>query len=130
VQQQGNDRIVVQLPGIQDTARAKDILGRTATLEFRMVEAQMSNPSNRDYDPEKVQAAVNGTVRQDASTKDFVVDVAHAIEWLSKHLTLRPCDLVLMGTPAGVGPLVDGDRVECSVSGIGTLTTRILRPKE
>ena len=60
VQQQGTDRIVVQLPGIQDTARAKDILGRTATLEFRMVEAQMSNPSNRDYDPDKVQAAING----------------------------------------------------------------------
>jgi preprotein translocase subunit SecD len=60
VQQQGADRIVVQLPGIQDTARAKDILGRTATLEFRMVEAQMTNPSNRDYDPNKVQAAING----------------------------------------------------------------------
>ena len=60
VQQQGSDRIVVQLPGIQDTARAKDILGRTATLEFRMVEAQMTNPGNRDYDPEKVQAAVAG----------------------------------------------------------------------
>jgi preprotein translocase subunit SecD len=60
VQQQGTDRIVVQLPGIQDTARAKDILGRTATLEFRMVEAQMTNPSNRDYDPDKVQAAING----------------------------------------------------------------------
>src|SRR4030095_14132000 len=38
VQQQGVDRIVVQLPGVQDTAKAKDILGRTATLEVRMVE--------------------------------------------------------------------------------------------
>ena len=37
VQQQGADRVVVQLPGVQDTARAKDILGRTATLEIRMV---------------------------------------------------------------------------------------------
>lgn len=38
IQQQGTDRIVVQLPGVQDTARAKDILGRTATLEFRLVD--------------------------------------------------------------------------------------------
>ena len=38
IQQQGQDRIVVQLPGVQDTAKAKDILGRTATLEIRMVE--------------------------------------------------------------------------------------------
>jgi preprotein translocase subunit SecD len=38
IQQQGLDRIVVQLPGVQDTAKAKDILGRTATLEMRMVD--------------------------------------------------------------------------------------------
>jgi preprotein translocase subunit SecD len=38
IQQQGADRIVVQLPGVQDTAKAKDILGRTATLEIRMVD--------------------------------------------------------------------------------------------
>jgi 2-keto-4-pentenoate hydratase/2-oxohepta-3-ene-1,7-dioic acid hydratase in catechol pathway len=78
----------------------------------------------------RVQCKVNGTLRQDAGTKDFVVGIAQAIEWLSKHLTLRPLDLVLMGTPAGVGPLADGDQVECSISGIGTLATRILRPKE
>ncbi len=40
IQQQGEDRVVVQLPGVQDTARAKDILGATATLEFRMVDEQ------------------------------------------------------------------------------------------
>ncbi len=38
IQQQGADRIVVQLPGVQDVARAKDIIGRTATLELRMVD--------------------------------------------------------------------------------------------
>ena len=38
IQQQGADRVVVQLPGVQDTAKAKDILGRTATLEVRMVD--------------------------------------------------------------------------------------------
>jgi len=52
VQQQGSDRIVVQLPGVQDTARAKDILGRTATLEIRMV----------NDDPGVLEAAMNGNV--------------------------------------------------------------------
>ncbi|ASK28103.1 protein translocase subunit SecD [Neisseria chenwenguii] len=52
IQQAGADRIVVQLPGVQDTAKAKDIIGRTATLEVRMVED----------DPAKVQAALNGNV--------------------------------------------------------------------
>ena len=49
IQQQGADRIVVQLPGVQDTAKAKDILGRTATLEIRMVDDENSqNPAVMD----------------------------------------------------------------------------------
>ena len=44
IQQQGADRVVVQLPGVQDTAKAKDILGRTATLEVRMVDEEKSDP--------------------------------------------------------------------------------------
>jgi preprotein translocase subunit SecD len=62
IQQQGSDRVVVQLPGVQDTAKAKDILGRTATLEVRMVEAHASDPGVRDYDPQKIQQALNGQV--------------------------------------------------------------------
>ena len=56
IQQQGIDRVVVQLPGVQDTAKAKEILGRTATLEIRMVdEERMANPAD-------VQAATAGQV--------------------------------------------------------------------
>ena len=62
IQQQGADRIVVQLPGVQDTARAKDILGRTASLEVRMVEAHAGDPAARDYDPAKIDAAIKGNV--------------------------------------------------------------------
>jgi len=45
IQQQGTDRVVVQLPGVQDTAKAKDILGRTASLEIRMVDEERMNPA-------------------------------------------------------------------------------------
>ncbi len=55
IQQQGADRVVVQLPGVQDTAKAKDILGRTATLEVRMVDEQHSDPAS-------IQAAIAGQV--------------------------------------------------------------------
>jgi preprotein translocase subunit SecD len=61
IQQQGADRIVVQLPGMQDTTRAEGILGRTATLQVRMVEAHL-NSDSRDYSPEKIEAARNGMV--------------------------------------------------------------------
>lgn len=76
----------------------------------------------------RVTAHVNGALRQDASTKDLVIDVPHAIAELSRHMTLRAGDIVLMGTPAGVGPLGNGDEVVCAVEGIGRLTTRIARP--
>ena len=62
IQQQGGDRVVVQLPGVQDTSRAKDILGRTATLEIRMVEAHAGDPSGRNYDPQKLDQAIKGQV--------------------------------------------------------------------
>jgi preprotein translocase subunit SecD len=62
IQQQGMDRVVVQLPGVQDTAKAKDILGRTATLEVRMVEAQAGDASARNYEPQKIEQAKNGQV--------------------------------------------------------------------
>jgi preprotein translocase subunit SecD len=54
IQQQGVDRVVVQLPGVQDTAKAKEILGRTATLEVRMVDEEVMQ------DPARVQAAASG----------------------------------------------------------------------
>ena len=66
--------------------------------------------------------------RQDASTRDWIVDVPTAIAWVSRHLTLHPGDLLLTGTPAGVGPLADGDRVVCAVEGIGELETTLARP--
>ena len=62
IQQQGTDRVGVQLPGVQDTTRAKDILGRTATLEIRMVEAHSGDPSARNYDPQKIEEAIKGQV--------------------------------------------------------------------
>jgi preprotein translocase subunit SecD len=62
IQQQGSDRVVVQLPGVQDTAKAKDILGRTASLEVRMVEAHAGDPAARDYDPQKIEQAIAGQV--------------------------------------------------------------------
>ncbi len=62
IQQQGADRVVVQLPGVQDTTRAKDILGRTATLEIRMVEAHAGDPASRNYEPQKIEQAVKGSV--------------------------------------------------------------------
>lgn len=62
VQQQGLDRIVVQLPGVQDTAKAKEILGRTAALEVRMVTAHGTRNDARDFEPTKIDDALKGII--------------------------------------------------------------------
>jgi len=62
VQQQGFDRIVVQLPGVQDTAKAKEILGRTAALEVRMVTGHGTRSDARDFDPKKIEDALKGII--------------------------------------------------------------------
>lgn len=64
---------------------------------------------------------VNGEVRQRGNTADMAFPVAVLIEYVSGVMTLEPGDLIATGTPAGVGPLVDGDVVEVEITGVGTL---------
>jgi 2-keto-4-pentenoate hydratase/2-oxohepta-3-ene-1,7-dioic acid hydratase in catechol pathway len=69
----------------------------------------------------QVQTRVNGDLKQDGNTRDFIFPVDTIIRYISQIMTLLPGDLIATGTPAGVGPLQPGDAVEVSVSGIGTL---------
>lgn len=69
-----------------------------------------------------VRCTVNGEVRQDGSTADLVFDVATLVAYCAAFATLLPGDILLTGTPAGVGPLRDGDVVAVSVEGIGELS--------
>jgi 2-keto-4-pentenoate hydratase/2-oxohepta-3-ene-1,7-dioic acid hydratase in catechol pathway len=76
-----------------------------------------------DLDPNDVPIAtrVNGDTRQSASTADMVFGVATVIEYITAFMTLLPGDVVLTGTPEGVGRLEPGDLVEVDVDGIGVL---------
>ncbi len=73
-----------------------------------------------------VRARVNGELRQDGTTKDLVHDVPTLIAFMSSVMTLLPGDVVLTGTPAGVGPISAGDSVSVEIGGIGTLTNPVL----
>ena len=72
-----------------------------------------------------IKTEVNGQVKQDSSTAYLLHDIPKIIEWISAVMTLLPGDVILTGTPAGVGPIVDGDSVSVTVSGIGTLTNPV-----
>ena len=67
IQQQGADRVVVQLPGVQDTAKAKDIIGRTATLEMRMVDESSRGARRRERAPARCRSATSATSSAAAS---------------------------------------------------------------
>jgi 2-keto-4-pentenoate hydratase/2-oxohepta-3-ene-1,7-dioic acid hydratase in catechol pathway len=79
-----------------------------------------------DTDDAAIACRVNGEVRQSGSTGDMVRDVAELVSWVSSVMTLLPGDVILTGTPAGVGPLVAGDQVSVTIDGIGTLTNPVI----
>jgi 2-keto-4-pentenoate hydratase/2-oxohepta-3-ene-1,7-dioic acid hydratase in catechol pathway len=64
---------------------------------------------------------VNGNMRQMASTRDLVFSIQQLLAYISSIMTLEPGDLLLTGTPAGVGPLEPGDELETTIKGIGSL---------
>jgi 2-keto-4-pentenoate hydratase/2-oxohepta-3-ene-1,7-dioic acid hydratase in catechol pathway len=70
---------------------------------------------------------VDGEVRQDGTTADLIFDIPTLIEYLSQAFTLLPGDVILTGTPAGVGLVEHGSRVEIEIDGIGTLGNSFVR---
>jgi len=68
---------------------------------------------------------VNGQVKQSARTSDMVFSPAFLVAYISRMMTLLPGDLILTGTPAGIGPLAPGDAVEVEIEGIGVLKNRV-----
>lgn len=84
-----------------------------------------------DLDPRDlaVRARVNGVLRQDGRTGQMVFDVADLVAYISRVFTLLPGDVILTGTPAGVGPVRAGDTVEVEVEGIGVLGNPVVGPR-
>ncbi len=72
-----------------------------------------------------VETRVNGEVRQSGRTSAMAFPVPHLIRYISHAMTLEPGDLIATGTPAGVGPLLDGDTVEVEVEGVGVLRNHV-----
>jgi len=69
--------------------------------------------------------SVNGTVKQKSNTRHFVYNVQKLISWASDYYTLYPGDVIMTGTPQGVGPVAPGDVMDCEISGIGRMQVRV-----
>ena len=73
-----------------------------------------------------VRCSVDGELRQDGTTADLVVSIAELLSEISQVMTLLPADVVLTGTPAGVGPLEPGQTVRVEIEGIGVLENPVV----
>jgi 2-keto-4-pentenoate hydratase/2-oxohepta-3-ene-1,7-dioic acid hydratase in catechol pathway len=72
-----------------------------------------------------IETRVNGELRQHGTTADFIFSIPQLLAYITAAITLEAGDLVLTGTPSGVGPLTAGDRVDVSVPGLGVLTNAV-----
>ena len=91
-------------------------------------------PAAEVGDPQalRIRCLVNGDLRQDSTTADMIFSVAELIAFVSEAITLEPGDLLLTGTPEGVGQyrdppvfLADGDEVTVEIEGVGTLSNPV-----
>ncbi|HEX9162122.1 MAG TPA: fumarylacetoacetate hydrolase family protein [Thermoanaerobaculia bacterium] len=73
----------------------------------------------------RIVTRVNGAIRQDGNTRDMIFDCGVIFEFITSVMTMLPGDLILTGTPSGVGPLNAGDVVEVEIQGIGTLRNHV-----
>jgi len=82
-----------------------------------------------DLDPSDVEIKtfLNGKLKQSSSTKNLIFPVAELVRFISRVMTLYPGDIITTGTPAGIGPMQPGDRVDVQIEGIGTLSNTIMK---
>jgi 2-keto-4-pentenoate hydratase/2-oxohepta-3-ene-1,7-dioic acid hydratase in catechol pathway len=74
-----------------------------------------------------VTTTLNGEKRQQGRTSQFIFDIPTVLAYITSFTTLLPGDVVLTGTPAGVGPMQPGDEVSVTIEGIGTLTNKVIK---
>ncbi len=78
----------------------------------------------------QVQSRVNGELKQNGNTSDFIFDIPTVIAYITNMMTLEPGDIITTGTPMGVGPIEPGDIVEITCEGIGTLSNPVISEEE
>jgi 2-keto-4-pentenoate hydratase/2-oxohepta-3-ene-1,7-dioic acid hydratase in catechol pathway len=86
-----------------------------------------------DLDPQtfadgvSIQTHLNGDLVQDGTTKDLIFDIPTLVAHITSVMTLLPGDVILTGTPDGIGPMQVGDEVEVSIAGLGALTNTVVK---
>jgi 2-keto-4-pentenoate hydratase/2-oxohepta-3-ene-1,7-dioic acid hydratase in catechol pathway len=76
-------------------------------------------------DAQKITATLNGEIKQSSVLSEMIFKVPQIIEFVTNVMTLLPGDVILTGTPAGIGPMPAGSSISISIDGLGTLTNKV-----
>jgi 2-keto-4-pentenoate hydratase/2-oxohepta-3-ene-1,7-dioic acid hydratase in catechol pathway len=106
-------------PGVAEEERSmrKSFAGFTPLGPYLVTADEVAEPQNLQN-----RLWVNGELKQDANTRDMIVDIAELIELISSVLPLTPGDVIATGTPEGVGPFAPGDTVRIAIDSVGDMT--------
>jgi 2,4-didehydro-3-deoxy-L-rhamnonate hydrolase len=110
----------ITVRGPEERSLRKSIDGYTVLGPALVTSDDIADPANLD-----LALTVNGEPRQAANTRDLIIDIADLIVFASSFYTLMPGDVILTGTPAGVGPIVPGDTISASISEIGAMQVKV-----
>ena len=108
------------LRGPEDRSLRKSLDTFSIVGPWMVTTDEVQDPNTLD-----LRLEVNGVVRQQANTRDLVFNVQRLVEYASMHYSLMPGDLIFTGTPEGVGPVVVGDQLHCSIESIGSASISV-----
>src|SRR6266571_4098689 len=113
----------ITVRGPEERSLRKSIDGYTVLGPWLVTADEVPHPDDLD-----LTLTVNGETRQQANTRDLLIGIAELIAFASSFYTLLPGDVLLTGTPAGVGPIQPGDVLDAAISGIGRMQVRVRPP--
>lgn len=113
--------------GLDITVRGVEDRSLRKSLDSYAVLGPWMTTADEIPDPDSIgfRLSVNGEVRQESNTRHLIFDCRRLIEYATKFYTLYPGDVIMTGTPQGVGPLEPGDTIECEAEIIGRMTLEV-----
>ncbi|HML15231.1 MAG TPA: fumarylacetoacetate hydrolase family protein [Xanthobacteraceae bacterium] len=110
----------ITVRGPEERSLRKSIDGYTVLGPWLVTADEVADPAGLD-----LELKVNGETRQRANTRDLIIPIPELIAFASSFYTLMPGDVLLTGTPEGVGPIQPGDLLDASISGIGAMQVSV-----
>ena len=110
----------ITVRGPEERSLRKSIDSYSVMGPYMVTADSVKDPNNLDFE-----LTVNGETRQKANTRDLIIGIADLIVFASAYYTLMPGDLLMTGTPDGVGPIKPGDVIDARIDQLGSMQVKV-----